>query len=266
MQVELYADRYFLTNVCMNLLVLAIVNRSVGQRPGAGRECKAALAGAVPGLLPLFLPLSLSGRLVLGGILNTLGMLLKAYGKQNGRFMLQMLQRILIGNLLLGGGGLIVLLRADRAGAFPYWAVPTGALAVYGLMARLKQREADTCQVVLRQGQAEVRLQALVDTGNSLVEPISGKPVSVVNEGVLETLYPSGVPFERAIPYHSVGRHKGILRGVIIQEMVIETENYQRTIRKPIIAIAAEGISIQEEKRKGPGILLHPEILKQESE
>ncbi len=74
-----------------------------------------------------------------------------------------------------------------------------------------------------------VRLTALVDTGNSLKDPVSGRPVLVVEDAVawsllsispqelsrpLETMAGGKYPGLRLIPYNSVGRPAGLLLGI----------------------------------------------------
>ena len=59
-------------------------------------------------------------------------------------------------------------------------------------------------------------IKALLDTGNCLYEPLTGKPVCLVEYGRLKTCLKNGtvIPGIRAIPYHSIGKKHGVLLGV----------------------------------------------------
>lgn len=102
-------------------------------------------------------------------------------------------------------------------------------------------------------------LLALVDSGNSLREPISGSPVSLVEKRVLikgeENLLPCRF---RVVPFHSVGRQKGLMEAYKIEGMEIEQDGEWKRIKEPFIGIVSETISA----KKHYQMILHPELLK----
>lgn len=103
----------------------------------------------------------------------------------------------------------------------------------------------------------EITLKALSDTGNSLKEPISGKPVSVVEEGLLEQLKDVKLPERfRAIPYHSVGKDNGIMEGYEIPELVIEGDKGKIRWQKVIVGISKTRISASGKYQ----MILHPDL------
>lgn len=69
------------------------------------------------------------------------------------------------------------------------------------------KREEIVITVILEEGSVQVTLKALIDSGNSLYDPISGKPVCVVEREALEGKIPLDIPEKfRLIPYHSIGK------------------------------------------------------------
>ena len=98
---------------------------------------------------------------------------------------------------------------------------------------------------------------ALLDSGNSLREPISGKPVCIVEAGILAKLWePGETQGFRAIPYHSVGCSKGILRGFLLPTLLVETEEGRIFFTDIYVAAAGEALSKTGEYQ----MLLQPEL------
>lgn len=91
-------------------------------------------------------------------------------------------------------------------------------------------------------------VNALLDTGNLLKEPISGRDVHIIEAEVLkdiigEDYLKNGV--YRIIPYNSVGNEKGILPGIEADcmEIYIGGEKSVIKIDKPLIAIYDKRLS-----------------------
>ncbi len=76
--------------------------------------------------------------------------------------------------------------------------------------------------VILRQENQRVKLSALIDTGNSLMEPISGKPVCVIDREVYWELYGKEKRPFRVVPYHSIGKGKGYMEAYVLEQLVVE--------------------------------------------
>ncbi len=102
-------------------------------------------------------------------------------------------------------------------------------------------------------------VQGIVDTGNSLREPISRKPVSVLEKEVFDGLYEEGNEPEgfRAIPYRSVGCERGIMKGYQIPEMTIEQGGIKKVCRNVYVAVSEKAVS----STKSYQMLIHPELL-----
>lgn len=82
--------------------------------------------------------------------------------------------------------------------------------------------------------------RALFDTGNGLVEPITGKIVHLAEERLLRPLVEGDETAKEnlcVIPFHSVGEENGILYGIKADEMVVLVEGEPEFIYNPIIGI-----------------------------
>ena len=101
---------------------------------------------------------------------------------------------------------------------------------------------------------------ALCDSGNGLEEPISKVPVSVVEEKLIRP-YKEGLKKEkfRMVPFHSIGKERGILEAYFIEKMEIVNEGENMVIVNPMIAITKDKISAGENYQ----MILHPALLEQ---
>ena len=108
----------------------------------------------------------------------------------------------------------------------------------------------------------EIEVNALIETGNSLREPVSGKPVSVVEEEMLGRLSGIKIPEKlKVIPYHSVGKSNGIMEGYEIPEMIIEDEGENLRWQKVIVGISKNKISANGRYQ----MILHPDLCNETS-
>lgn len=100
-----------------------------------------------------------------------------------------------------------------------------------------KESAGHMAQVQIHYGGKQVSLTALKDTGNTLIDPISGCRVLVVDSSVaftllglseqalakpLETLAAHQVPGLRLIPYHTVGQPAGMLLAIRPERIILD--------------------------------------------
>lgn len=97
----------------------------------------------------------------------------------------------------------------------------------------------------------------LLDSGNSLVEPITGKPVVLVEQTLLSE---NGISFPEtgcfAIPYTAVGTGKGILKGLLADQIVLEEKTGERCFHKVMLGIYEGTFSKKGEYQ----VILHPKL------
>jgi len=107
-------------------------------------------------------------------------------------------------------------------------------------------------------------MQALFDTGNNLIEPISKKAVCLVGKDYFERqLEKEGKRKEfqpqkfRAVPYHAVGTPNGILSGYEMDRLIIFTDERKVEILKPMIGISEHSVGTPDSYQ----MILQPKLL-----
>ena len=121
------------------------------------------------------------------------------------------------------------------------------------------EKKHSLCDVRLKTEQTTIQIKGMIDTGNSLIEPISKKPVCLVEEDVLQQLVAKENVLYRAIPYRSVGCEKGILYGVEIPEMQINYETEVLSLTRVICA----GVNHKLSTKGTYQIIVHPECVRE---
>ena len=103
-------------------------------------------------------------------------------------------------------------------------------------------------------------VKALLDTGNRLYEPLTGKPVCLVEYGRLKACLRSRskLPKLRAIPYHSVGEKHGVLLGITADKLIFKNHRQKYEQSGCIIGIYPGNLS----ESGGFHAIVHPDILK----
>lgn len=261
---EVYVDSLFLVNFCMNLLCLKLVSLScLKEEKRWGRLLLGAGIGTGIYLSLFLLPGGAGLRMALGGILSGCAMLFTAFPIRSLEAFVKMEGRLLLYSMAIGGGLLFFMrlfptVRGRMASVFGVLGV---GLVLYLMFARLlsskRKDSARLYEAVLVRKERSVAVLALLDSGNSLREPISGKPVCIVEAGILEKLWePGETQGFRAIPYHSVGCSKGILRGFLLPTLLVETEEGRISFTDIYVAAAGEALSKTGEYQ----MLLQPEL------
>lgn len=267
MYYELYIDSLLLINFVMNLYLLELVNRSMLRTATRRRILGGAALGAVLYLLSFLIPGPGWLKLILGVLLSALGMIVVTFRTKSLKGLLQAAEKLVMYSFLLGG--CLLFLIQCFPGIRRYLTSVLGILGLGGLLfmeiLRLLERRKhqDICRVTLVVKGARIAVNALLDSGNGLVEPISGKPVSILEKNVFESLWKDNKPeFYRAVPYHSIGKKRGILRGYQIPELQIEVEGAVKVCRDVYVGIGEDELTCGEHYR----MILNPALLEEVGE
>lgn len=247
MHYELYVDSLFLINFTMNLYLLMLVDHSTLSSAVPWRLLVGALFGAGSYLLLFVIGMALPWKLLLGAAAALL-MLPITFSVRGLRSFLKLTEKMLFFSFSMGGV-LLLLIRCFRF-AEGVLTSASGLMAAGEIFllfwrrfhAQTRQENA-VCQVTLAREGASVKIAALIDSGNALVEPISGKPVSIVEEKVFRSLWGSGGQGYRAIPYHSIGKRHGTLEGYLLPELRVETDGVCKVVHDVYVAVSPEEIS-----------------------
>ena len=248
MYYEIYIDSLFLVNFVMNLYLLLLVNKGSCRTATWWRLIAGAAIGAVCFLVPFFLDGAVWFKLLVGLSLGTCLMICAVFPIHSFKGFLKILEKLIMLSFLMGGGILFILQRCTfiRQHMLSIFGV-MGAGAVIFLLVNCvlgrNGRQNSLCKVTLIGTDGRMKIVALIDSGNSLVEPISGKPVSVIEKGVFYGLWKEPPELYRVIPYHSIGKTKGILKGYLLPEIQIEWDGVTKHCKDVYVAVSEESIS-----------------------
>lgn len=97
-----------------------------------------------------------------------------------------------------------------------------------------------------------ISVTALKDTGNGLIDPISKKPVSIVERETIKQLISDNAKITY-VPFKSVGKESGIMKAYIVEQVTIENRKY----KDAIIGIFDGKLSADNKYN----MILHPKLL-----
>ncbi len=241
-----YADLVCLLNFFIDYLLLLGTNRLCGYSPGWGRGALAASLGGIYSGLCLVPRISFLGnmlwRCVCLGIMGCI-----AFGISKSalrRCVVFVLLSMALGGVALGlgAGGFLSLLAATMVIFF---------MCFVGF--RDKIGAVSYVPVDLLYNGKHIHLTALEDTGNGLRDPITGRPVLIVDANTAQELTgltpqqlrsPASamaqelIPGLRLIPYRAVGQSAGLLLALRVQDVRIG--NWKGS---SLVAFSPDGLS-----------------------
>lgn len=246
MEYEIFIDMFFLRDFLLNFLALSLTAPMGRFRGTRRRRLLAAAAGSTWNCLLLFFPaMPLWAEMsftigIMGSFMTAFSFSLKKAAEVFKADLYLFLSVMLTGGALLfleetfwlsGWEALFVLAAVSAAGA--------GFLKE---MAGEGVKGKERISVWLYYRGKKKEFKALVDSGNRLREPVSGKPVSVISmedcKGFCDTV--SGVLY---IPFRAVGTKSGLLPGIVFEKMEIYRRGCLLKIERPIVAVSKEPLS-----------------------
>lgn len=275
MYYEFYLDVYFLESLVMNCLVLQWTGLIQKMRPSAGRILASGALGAVLACAAVVLPIHKSAVLSAAlGLAACPAMTAAAYGWRGGKSFWQT-------TLLTAGSSLVLgavwqFLRVELS--VPFWAaVPGGYLLArffWNYWRRMLSRTKYIYEVTLQRGEKEIQLKGLLDSGNRLVQPVTLRPVHIVDFEEIkkllseeETRELAGLLRMRAengasgrflyIPYHSIGENEGVLPAMMLDGIRVKHGESAWSTKGVLVAVSQKAVSSRGEYQ----MILHPRIL-----
>jgi len=265
MYYELYVDILFIINFIMNLCLLYLTDRSTGRTATRRGILAGGAVGALCFLIPFFCRGQIVLRVALGTAAGVTAMIFLTFKVRNVKAFLKVMGKLIKYTFLLGGGILFFENFLRRMGNEFDTAVTvtvSGIILTCIIAAGIdRKNEGHVCEAVLTRNGISIPVRALIDSGNSLVEPISGKAVSVLDKSVFDKLYNGDEAF-RVVPFHSVGKSHGILKGYFLEELRVDRGGIQKSYTNVCIAVGSD------EPFNGDGneghieLILNPEIFR----
>lgn len=296
-----YLDVLLAVNLVMDYLILWVTAR-LGQMPASPwRLLGGAAFGAVYSLMVLLPGVEWIHSLIFK-LLCPFFMIAAAFYPLNGRRYLQALVYFYLAAFVMGGAmlGAVYLIRGDTTvpaaaaglqstGILGYqWLFVAAATAFVfaflgtGWLRKNFWHQMLRLPVIITFNNRRRALKALVDTGNSLRDPLTQRPVIIVEytalkdilppeivkhysegkEGDLEGLVKSlaGSPWAsrlHLLPYQSLGQNHGMLLGFRPDEVILVTSEGMVKIKEVVVGLYSERLSQEGSYRA----LLHPDLL-----
>ncbi len=243
----IYADVVMGLNFGVDFLLLCASNRLSGYPSGCGRAALAAAVGSIYAGACLFIENSIfeSG---LCHVVSLVVVALLAFGVRRSALR----RGVLFVLLSMALGGTVFLLGSES-----FWGILASGACVMGLCVAGFRGQAGNSTYVpvqLCYGDRCLHITALRDTGNSLLDPVSGQSVLIVDHKVAQRLTgltreelqdPVGamgrLPGLRLIPYKTVGQPGGLLLGLKISNVKIGDAVSSRLVAFAPDSLSADG-------------------------
>lgn len=255
---ELYVDVLFLVNFFMDYILLLFVKKVLGCDVKHHRIVSGGAIGAALYCILVILPIPNAFlEFILFHLLINTCMIRVGLKIQSISAFMKALILLYIGAFFMGGimgffyqfvrlGSLILLLAI--AGYYL-------AVGMWKFLCRVQRRREHLVKVELYYKQTALMVTALWDSGNSLHDPMTGLPVSVLSKKKAQMLLKESQDMVRYIPFRSVGNGNGVMPVIRVKEMRILGEEPQY-IERPLIGISEEQFSAAEEYE----LILNPNI------
>ena len=233
----MYYEVYILVNFMMDVLILFSV-KALMKMPGS---MKRVIAGGLVGSglsclvvilrLPVGITMAVLHMLVSSGMV-VCGLKIRSFSEFLKCYILLYFVSVLIGGIL-------------------------GMLKPYVKYTSLYQKEdLKICRIILYQEGSCCEIRGLWDTGNVLKDPLSEKPVCILEQSTIEKLTGEKENLKgfRLIPYRTVGK-SGVMPVFELEKMYIVQK--KQWIYHPLVGICEEQISEQGMYQ----MIINPEIL-----
>lgn len=134
----------------------------------------------------------------------------------------------------------------------------------FRIMSERRRKESNIVEIAVSLGDKTCIFEALVDTGNSLREPISDRPVMIgeaeaVRELIVDNYENAKI---RIIPYSAVGVKSGNLLGFEVDKVIIRERDREYQGAASVLAVYNGSFGLEE----GCRVILHPDMLQKREE
>ena len=244
---RVYADVILLQNLAADFLLLSVVKNCLRLPERRYGRLAGSLLGAVYalGMVLAPVPLGYAGRMLLNATMSVL-MAWTAFSIRRKSEAAEAAIGLYIASMLAAGCMELVQPLGIRVNLL-FWLFTAGgsflipsAVWRFG-MQRCMKLEHQYAVTLFNKGR-ERHVQAILDTGNHLTMPLSGRPVQVLDACAAERFFSweDGVQY---IPFRSVGKGGGVIPAYQAERMEVSGQGGMRVIEKPWIAISQEALS-----------------------
>ena len=270
----IYIDVLFLINFTMNCLVLLLVKKVLKQTTTWVRLLAASIAGAAWAcFVSVFRINNQIIEFILSNIIIGLLMIVIAFKTKDIHSAIRNLIGLYLSTFLLGGifGSIYYhtnlgyylnkIIRGEYEresdiGIFLLIGIAAFfvAMKIIYITDQKRKSQQNLFQVQIELNGNLVKTTGLLDTGNSLYEPISKKPVNIIEYDLIKVYLADDKPNLRVIPFKSIGKEQGIIYGITVNQLIIDKEAL--AVDNAILGFYDKKFS----KKNGYHMILHPDI------
>ncbi len=295
----LYIDVLFLENVIVNYGILLVTEKLSGRYSTTMRKFISAVIGAVYLAAMLLCPKIHTLYTIVGKLLLSILMTAVAFPGREMKGMLKAFLSFYLSTFIFAGAGYALMSLTNQGiyfknGEFYNQMRSDTLLLVFTLVfgflmvraftdifRRRIEKESFIVKASIHLGEKTVSLLALIDTGNSLMDPVTQYPVMIAELDGIKELLPAGmaewlkdwsktqnVPgaseenFEwkkrvRLIPFHAIGTSNGMLPGFKPDRICVEKEELQYERTQVVVCICQNKLSTRNQYRA----IISPELI-----
>ena len=242
MKYVIYIDVFFCVNLVMDFIIIKLAALYIKPQTTYTRCFLGALAGSLLTLLSILIPFNnMLLYMLFSYVFIAIIIVVVSFGIMKLGYLIKNSFVIYVITIFMGGVISFIysytifgnIIHSVFSGIFQgvnlLWLVGATTVAyicIEGIVRFIKRNNHRNIRVKVRLCIAGKYkdLQALVDTGNSLLEPYTGKPVHIVCknsiEEVIENMELCKANF-KYVPFHSIGKKHGLLKTVEFDEMQV---------------------------------------------
>ena len=258
MYYELYIDVLFLENFMMDSLLLLAIHTIRKSGTTHRRIFGGSAVGSVLTCIVISLPLPGTVKFLLYHMLVNTVMLKTGIKMKGIKALFKNICLLYLFSFLFGGVLHFFRPYMRTASLFFFVAAGSYCLLVKGweMLRKMERKQKNICKVIVQTDTGEHEFKALLDTGNTLEDPVTGKSVSIIDKEAARKLC-GEEPLKgfHYIPYRCVGK-ESVMPAFQIDKMCICAEE-EKWVSNPVLGIGEERIDKQDEYQ----MLLNPDIL-----
>lgn len=271
--ITVYADVLFFVNFIINILIIEATGVVMSMVTRAWRTLLGSFIGAVYAVAVFFVDLNFTGSLIIKILISGF-IVFSAFPFSGYRKFLKILGSFYLVSFIFGGFVVATLsftslgakLGAIYSNGAIYLSLPwqlllltsAGTYILISIFSRIRKKRIARMDVsrnltIYFRGK-RIDIKAIIDTGNSLCDPITGTPVIVCEYEEIKNILPKGKGTilenlinaklkVRIIPFSAVGKENGVMVGFVPDKIEVDC----REAKKCIVGICENKISADEE-------------------
>lgn len=249
MEQVIYLDVFFSINFLMNLLIIIVTGKILVKPIYIYKATISASIGAVYACVVAMRPLNNNIiQFLLTYIVIALIMILVSYKPISINDGIKTIVILYISTFILNGVVNTMSNFSDSTVIVTILSIVVLTLSISTLISNKNSKNNIRIVTIWFKGNV-VTVAALIDTGNSLTEPISHKPVSVLEAKYIKQLVENKNAENKfkIIPYNSVGKQGGVMKGIQVDSIQIDDNGNILEIKDAIVGSSSDKLSFGDE-------------------